>query len=65
MRSILLIIPALSILVLSGSAAACFSPTDSFASEVLLNRAGISYDLSGIKPPGTFFVIEMDNYLKV
>jgi len=31
-----------------GPALACFSPTDSFATEVLLNRPGISYDLSGV-----------------
>jgi len=31
-----------------GVALACANPTDSFATEVLLNKPGISYDLSGI-----------------
>jgi len=31
-----------------GPALACFNPTDSFATEVLLNKPGISYDLSEI-----------------
>lgn len=35
---------------------ACFDPTDSFATEVLLNKDFISYDLSGIK--------EAEEYLK-
>jgi hypothetical protein len=43
------ILSALSILLLSESALACSNPTDSFASEVLLNKAGIAYDLTDIK----------------
>ena len=31
-----------------GPALACFNPTDSFATEVLLNKPGVSYDLSGV-----------------
>ncbi len=40
---------ALTLLLLSGSATACANPTDSFASEVLLNKAGIVYDFTDIK----------------
>lgn len=40
---------ALILLLLSESALACANPTDSFASEVLLNKAGIVYDLTDIK----------------
>ncbi len=36
----------LSIFFLIGLASACFNPADSFAFEVLLNKPGISYDLS-------------------
>ena len=35
-------------LIFVGVALACANPTDSFATEVLLNKPGISYDLSGI-----------------
>jgi len=35
-------------LVFVGVALACANPTDSFATEVLLNKPGLSYDLSGI-----------------
>ena len=38
----------LGILILSNTASACFSPTDSFATEVLLNKPGVSYNLSGM-----------------
>jgi hypothetical protein len=38
----------LGILILSNMASACHSPTDSFATEVLLNKPEISYNLSGI-----------------
>ncbi|MEA1869698.1 MAG: hypothetical protein U9N09_06110 [Euryarchaeota archaeon] len=38
----------LSILILSSTASACYSPTDSFATEVLLNKPGVSYNLSGM-----------------
>jgi len=38
----------LGILILSGTASACVNPTDSFATEVLLNKPGVSYNLSGI-----------------
>lgn len=45
----------LGILILSNTAFACFSPTDSFATEVLLSKPGVSYNLSGI--------IESDNVI--
>ena len=45
----------LSILILSSTASACDSPTNSFATEVLLNRPGVSYNLSGM--------IESDNVI--
>ena len=35
-------------LMFVGVALACANPTDSFATEVLLNKPGLSYDLSGI-----------------
>ena len=35
-------------LIFVGVALACANPTDSFATEVLLNKPGLSYDLSGI-----------------
>ena len=38
----------LLILILSGTASACDNPTDSFAAEVLLNKPGVSYNLSGM-----------------
>ncbi len=38
----------LGILILSNTAFACVNPTDSFATEVLLNKPGVSYNLSGI-----------------
>jgi hypothetical protein len=38
----------LGILILSNTASACDSPTDSFATEVWLNKPGVSYNLSGI-----------------
>ncbi|MCD6127431.1 MAG: hypothetical protein J7J21_03540 [Methanomicrobia archaeon] len=39
---------------------ACFNPTDSFATEVLLNKDSISYDLSGIKEAENVKVIEKE-----
>ena len=45
----------LSILILANTASACYSPTDSFATEVLLNKPGVSYNLFGI--------IESDNVI--
>ncbi|NIA11957.1 MAG: hypothetical protein GWP10_20100 [Nitrospiraceae bacterium] len=45
----------LGILILSNTASACVNPTDSFATEVLLNKPGISYNLSGM--------IESDNVI--
>ena len=45
----------LIILILSNTAFACVNPTDSFATEVLLNKPGVSYNLSGI--------IESDNVI--
>ena len=36
----------LGILILSNTASACVNPTDSFATEVLLNKPGVSYNLS-------------------
>jgi hypothetical protein len=38
----------LGILILSNTASACVNPTDSFATEVLLNKPGVSYNLSGM-----------------
>ena len=38
----------LGILILSNTAFACVNPTDSFATEVLLNKPGVSYNLSGM-----------------
>ena len=38
----------ISILILSSTASACVNPTDSFATELLLNKPGVSYNLSGI-----------------
>ena len=38
----------LGILILLNTASACVNPTDSFATEVLLNKPGVSYNLSGI-----------------
>ncbi|MEA1894907.1 MAG: hypothetical protein U9N36_06875 [Euryarchaeota archaeon] len=38
----------LGILILSNTASACGNPTDSFATEVLLNKPGVSYNLSGM-----------------
>jgi hypothetical protein len=38
----------LSILILSNTASACVNPTNSFATEVLLNKPGVSYNLSGM-----------------
>ncbi len=45
----------LGILILSNTAFACVNPTDSFATEVLLNKPGVSYNLSGM--------IESDNVI--
>ena len=45
----------LSILILANTASACYSPTNSFATEVLLNNPGVSYNLSGM--------IESDNVI--
>ena len=38
----------LGILILSSTASAYVNPTDSFATEVLLNKPGVSYNLSGM-----------------
>ena len=38
----------LGILILSSTASACVNPTDSFATEVWLNKPGVSYNLSGM-----------------
>jgi len=46
---LIFILSVLGILLLSWSAVACANPTDSFSSEVLLNRAGIAYDLTDIR----------------
>ena len=40
-----------------GPALACFNPTDSFATEVLLNKPGISYDLSEISQAQSVTII--------
>lgn len=39
---------------------ACFNPTDSFATEVALNKPSITYDLSGIKQSKDVTVIEKE-----
>ena len=49
------VLTILSVLILSNTASACANPTDSFATEVLLNKPGISYNLSGM--------IESDNVI--
>lgn len=38
-----------SLLIFTNISMACFNPTDSFATEVALNKPSITYDLSGIK----------------
>ena len=40
------VLTILSVLILSSTALACVNPTDSFATEVLLNKPGVSYNLS-------------------
>ena len=49
------VLTILGILILSNTASACVNPTDSFATEVLLNKPGVSYNLSGM--------IEADNVI--
>ena len=49
------VLAILTILILLNTASACYSPTDSFATEVLLNKPGVSYNLSGM--------IESDNVI--
>lgn len=55
--SILLIF---SLLIFSNTSMACFNPTDSFATEVALNKPSITYDLSGIKQSKDVTVIEKE-----
>ncbi|MGB2842319.1 MAG: hypothetical protein WBC40_07575, partial [Halobacteriota archaeon] len=55
--SILLIF---SLLIFSSTSMACFNPTDSFATEVALNKPSITYDLSGIKQSKDVTVIEKE-----
>lgn len=55
--SILLI---LSLLIFPNIGMACFNPTDSFATEVALNKPSITYDLSGIKQSKDVTVIEKE-----
>ena len=49
-----------SLLIFSNTGMACFNPTDSFATEVALNKASITYDLSGIKQSEDVTVIEKE-----
>ena len=42
------VLAILVILILSNTASACVNPTDSFATEVWLNKPGVSYNLSGM-----------------
>ncbi|MBE9512393.1 MAG: hypothetical protein IMY71_16090, partial [Bacteroidetes bacterium] len=49
-----------SLLIFSNISMACFNPTDSFATEVALNKASITYDLSGIKQSEDVTVIEKE-----
>ena len=55
--SILLI---LCLLIFPNISMACFNPTDSFATEVALNKPTITYDLSGIKQSKDVTVIEKE-----
>nr|QNO52003.1 hypothetical protein HGMICNAC_00005 [Methanosarcinales archaeon ANME-1 ERB6] len=55
--SILLI---LCLLIFPNMGMACFNPTDSFATEVALNKPSITYDLSGIKQSKDVTVIEKE-----
>jgi hypothetical protein len=55
--SILLI---LGLLIFPNISMACFNPTDSFATEVALNKPSITYDLSGIKQSKDVTVIEKE-----
>ena len=55
--SILLIF---SLLLFLNIGMACFNPTDSFATEVALNKPSITYDLSGIKQSKDVTVIEKE-----
>jgi len=55
--SILLIF---SLLIFTNMGMACFNPTDSFATEVALNKPSITYDLSGIKQSEDVTVIEKE-----
>jgi len=55
--SILLIF---SLLIFTNIGMACFNPTDSFATEVALNKPSITYDLSGIKQSKDVTVIEKE-----
>ncbi len=43
------LLPLLILLLLSWNVSACVNPTDSFASEVLLNKTGVSYNLTELK----------------
>lgn len=49
-----------SLLIFSNISIACFNPTDSFATEVALNKPSITYDLSKIKQSKDVIVIEKE-----
>jgi hypothetical protein len=49
-----------SLLIFPNISMACFNPTDSFATEVALNKPSITYDLSGIKQSKDVMVIEKE-----
>lgn len=49
-----------SLLIFPNTGMACFNPTDSFATEVALNKPSITYDLSGIKQSEDVTVIEKE-----
>ncbi len=49
-----------SLLIFPNIGMACFNPTDSFATEVALNKPSITYDLSGIKQSKDVTVIEKE-----
>ena len=49
-----------SLLIFPNICMACFNPTDSFATEVALNKPSLTYDLSGIKQSKDVTVIEKE-----
>ena len=56
----IIILLVLCLLIFPNIGMACFNPTDSFATEVALNKPSITYDLSGIKQSKDVTVIEKE-----